>query len=457
MNREAVIEIAERIGAELIRNAVWDADRCNWLTPVNDLFGGTMMSGFGMSGPNLYDGTAGIGLFLGQLHRVTGDPVAGATAAAALTHALSRLDDIPRRLVFGFHTGHVGISYAAIRTGLALGRRELVEQGVDLARRVLAHDDRDACVLDVMMGFGGAIPALLALADDVDIPGLPERLIDWAERLLSEACFDDRGASWNTAREMLASLPEDGGDALSWFSRHGAGQANLLGYAHGACGIGLALLEMGAATGQKKFLNAGHAAMAYENSWFDERRGVWPDLRHNCGAAGVCETAWCHGSVGIGLSRRRAWRLTGLHDYRRDLERAMSNVARHIRASLRPDANHCLCHGVLGDVEIFLDKDDCRSPETEDIVDEVLEFGHRTFHRADRPWPYGAQCTEMPPGMMLGAAGTGYFHLRVADPDGTPSILAPAPRNSTLRPDIEPTLRAPCLKTAPPSEIPMLN
>ena len=70
-----------------MRDAVWDGDRCNWFSPVFDEFGGVQQLGWGTLGPTLYDGTAGIGLFLALLHRATGDEVIAATASGALEHA----------------------------------------------------------------------------------------------------------------------------------------------------------------------------------------------------------------------------------------------------------------------------------------------------------------------------------------------------------------------------------
>ena len=54
---------------------------------------------------------------------------------------------------------------------------------------------------------------------------------------------------------------------------------HVCGLAHGAGGIGWALLELFAATGDERFRDGAAGAFAYERSWLDAASGTWPDLR----------------------------------------------------------------------------------------------------------------------------------------------------------------------------------
>ena len=57
------------------------------------------------------------------------------------------------------------------------------------------------------------------------------------------------------------------------------GSPPVCGLSHGPAGIGWALLELFAATGDERFLTAGMGAFEYERHWLDARTGTWPDLR----------------------------------------------------------------------------------------------------------------------------------------------------------------------------------
>ena len=88
----------------------------------------------------------------------------------------------------------------------------------------------------------------------------------------------------------------------------GQGSLFLTGLAHGAAGIGLALLELHKATGRADFLEAGLGAFAYEDSLFDPRQGNWPDLRGfdavpDATKAATYPLAWCHGAPGYRLGK----------------------------------------------------------------------------------------------------------------------------------------------------------
>ena len=77
--------------------------------------------------PNLYDGTAGVGLFLAQLAAVTGDADVRRTAVGALHGALLRaLEGTRQRVGVGFHAGSLGIAWAAARGGRMWRTRESV-------------------------------------------------------------------------------------------------------------------------------------------------------------------------------------------------------------------------------------------------------------------------------------------------------------------------------------------
>lgn len=120
----------------------------------------------------------------------------------------------------------------------------------------------------------------------------------------------------------------------------------LNGLAHGASGIGIALMEIGIALGNEEFTDAGVLALASETSSFDSESGNWLDLRDDS-APGSCMTGWCAGAPGIALTRMRAIELLPTHpdaaSWSEQLDIAATTTA---TTPLRPLDS--LCCGNLG-------------------------------------------------------------------------------------------------------------
>jgi len=200
----------------------------------------------------------------------------------------------------------------------------------------------------VIGGAAGAIPPLLWLAQEMDLPSAREAAIAHGEGLLQTATRGARGYSWTAPSAVPA--------------------CDLLGLAHGAGGAGIALLEVFMASGERKFAVAAEEAFRYEDSFFDAAVGNWPDFREKdvrefvkqpeayddrLEVLGLSRTlspkpgfmsAWCHGAPGVGLTRLRAHFLT------KSPEMAVSGrlaTSATMRTLDRP-GNHSLCHGLFG-------------------------------------------------------------------------------------------------------------
>lgn len=431
MNARA-LDTAFRIGARLARDAVWHEDRCNWFSPVYENFTGQQQLATGTLGPTLYDGTAGIALFLAHLHRQTGDGLFAGTAEAAIEHAIARRIDIPESLQLGFYTGYLGIGYAAAEVGRCLDDAALVKRGLSLIRHTLAIDPAGKIELDVMSGRAGAIPALLRLHAIHGGDDLFDAARAAGELLLDRAVRDDRGLSWDTMGEMargidLSSVSEALAEAYGADDR-----PRLTGLSHGAGGIGWALTELAAATGDTRFGAAAREAFAYEDSSFDGETDRWPDLRHKATGQppGPPPAAWCHGAVGIGLARLRAFEITGDPAYREAVQNALRITARSVIGQLAAGTgNFSLCHGLAGNAELFLLWHQITGdPEARQLADAVAEAGIDGHDAPGRPWPSGIEGGGEAPSLMLGLAGTGYFYLRIAEPR-TPSVVLVTPRD----------------------------
>jgi lantibiotic modifying enzyme len=196
----------------------------------------------------------------------------------------------------------------------------------------------------------------------------------------------------------------------------------LSGFAHGAAGIAWALLKLAGVTGEDRFHQAALGGIAYERSLFSREAGNWLDLRdHLQSGQDVFSTAWCHGAPGIGLAR-----LSTL-DRLDDAEvRAEIDAALRTTAASGPGGNHSLCHGQLGNLEVFLQASLMRyGPEWSGQVNRFAGFALESIRQ--NGWRCGNPVAVESPGLMPGLAGIGYGLLRLAEPERVPSVLLLAP------------------------------
>jgi len=410
---DEAMSAAVKIGNRLVAEAVWSADRCNWVgaEPVDLRTGAWSEPTYRALGPTLYAGTGGVALFLAQLSTVTGQPGFGRTALGAMRHAMSCRDKVEPAARLGFYTGWSGIAAAAVRTGLLLGSAEFVEAGLALLRDVhrLVEDlQPDGPEFDLMSGVAGAVPALASayrLAGD--------------EAMLRAA---------NLAAGWLVASARTTATGWSWRTPGVRNQHDLTGLSHGAAGAAVALVEAYRLTGEARFATGARQAMCYEDHWLDIAEGNWPDFRENPAdrRARTFVTLWCHGSPGIALSRLHAHHYLGGQQWLRDATIALDTTQRATRRLVDGGgADFSLCHGLAGDADVIAEASRLLSAGTADIEASrlVAEHGLERYAHTGVAWPCGTH-TDETPNLMLGLAGIGYFYLRQARPQ-VPSVLLP--------------------------------
>jgi lantibiotic modifying enzyme len=377
----------------------------------------------GDTGPDLYAGAAGIGLFLAAAARLDEDAAVATVARQAASEALAHVTDLARANRVGLLDGVAGIASAAIEIGRLLGDGGLATE----ARRtagMLAAGLRAAAGpqgFDLTSGTAGVVLSLLALAPPGQSNG--DGLV--------EACHAGARSLAETAR------PEAWG--VSWPSSETPDHPGLLGMAHGGAGIGLALAEVAALTDDSRLRDAADAAHEYERSWFSADRGNWPDLREPDGPGAEAgrwpswPTFWCHGGLGIGLARLRVHQLTGDHSSLAEASIGIEATRRLvIAAGTAAQRGHptdaCLCHGLAGAAEFLLN-----AAETLGVREHARaadRVGYLILEQNDvngGRWPCGLRDAGEVPGLFLGLAGIGLTLLRLHDPTLCPSPLLPGP------------------------------
>lgn len=406
------VDAAARIASRLVRQAIWHQDGCNWLgfQPLDRSVTPQGKATLSALGPDLYSGTSGVALFLGELHAATGDGELRRTALGAIAQALSTFHALPGPARPSLFVGWIGIALAAARLGKILREEKLLRAALKIVQRC-EREKLENWESDLLYGKAGVIVGLLILRDLLEKPALLDICTSLAQKLLRKAEKSRAGYSW-----PLSALPSS---------------RNLTGFSHGAAGIAHALLELFHVTGDPKYCAAAQAAFAYERSWYDPSQQNWPDLREEPGQPRPDRkslpfaTAWCHGAPGIALSRLRAFEI--LHDDTCKAEAvvALETTRRTVESRLHsPNANYCLCHGLAGNAEVL----HCASAVLGSAASEaskaavaVAASGIERFGRGEHLWPCGTPAGENP-SLMLGLAGIGYFYLRLAVAS-VPSIL----------------------------------
>src|SRR4051794_8240181 len=185
------LDAAAAIGRRIAGDAVWDGGSGRWVGVSMDPKEAWRAESRALE-PNVYDGTAGAGLFLAELAAAPGDAVARRTALGALRHAVMRAP-VSRRP--GFHAGSLGIAYAAARVAALVAAEELHERARTLPAEAPPIPDAWP---DVVLGTAGTVLAQLSLAETFDDAALLEDAIAGGEHLLRLATVTGHGWSWAT-------------------------------------------------------------------------------------------------------------------------------------------------------------------------------------------------------------------------------------------------------------------
>jgi hypothetical protein len=406
------LKTASEIAEQLTRAAIWYNDKCTWLAfELANSVNLRSNVNYSAVGPDLYAGTSGIALFLGELYAISGNKNVRRTAIGAISHALSRVDMISPLLRFGFFTGWLGIAHTAIRLGTLMNEERLIDQGKVLLYQTLSNNSSQR-EFDLLSGRAGAIPVLICLCKVLNDLSLSSYATQLGDELIEAAEKSRIGYSWGSK-----AFP----------NRH-----NLTGFSHGTAGVGYALMELFQMTGELRFRSAAEQAFSFERYWFDAEARNWPDFREETRRVGKGRqkfsfaTFWCHGAPGIALSRLRAFEISSDLKYAAEAMNALETTSEQINQWLQSGTgNYSLCHGLAGNCEVLIHGMRILRGQlvlAPDLVQKVAAKGIASYGRHGHKWPCGSGDGESP-GLMLGLAGIGYFYLRLHDPSVSSILL----------------------------------
>ena len=138
-DRQTFLAAAAQIGDDITKTAVWHQDRCNWVgaTPEATVASRAAVA-YAALGPDLYGGTAGVGLFLAELAAATGEPLTRRVGLGALRQAQRRTEDLPSNLAMSLYTGGLGVAVASAQAAHRLQDADLLESSRTILKWALA-------------------------------------------------------------------------------------------------------------------------------------------------------------------------------------------------------------------------------------------------------------------------------------------------------------------------------
>lgn len=250
--------------------------------------------------PRLYSGTAGVVLFLVELHRATGDAAALDLVRRGADDLATRVPDDPPPYLFGLYGGNEGIALALFEASGVSGDQRHRAAAERILRLVHGKAKADPVVwsdsYDVMGGTAGTGLFLL-----------------WARNQLASA--DSLALAVRAGDALLgAGVADHGG--LKW-SRFQNGKSWMPNFSHGTAGVAYFLATLYLTTKQPRFLDGALAGARYLGSV--EHDGLV--FRDEADAEAVYYLGWCHGPCGTGRLYHRLEQATGDARWRQALER----------------------------------------------------------------------------------------------------------------------------------------
>jgi tRNA A-37 threonylcarbamoyl transferase component Bud32 len=391
--RERARSLARRLGDSLCESARRDHQGIFW-TSAHDEDGGPEHR-------YLAGGSAGVLLALAELVAEFGE----SRHREALTEGIAWLENSTPvgAILPGLYIGELGVAAALLRAGQVLKRSDLVGKAARVAHAVAALPHTSP---DIFHGTAGRLRFNLLLWQETREAEHLAHAVAAGEFLLRRS---ERLADGHARWIIPPGFDDLSGDAY-------------LGYAHGAAGIGDALLDLFLATGDDRFLEASQAAGRWLLAKAVRRsdRGLnWPTL--DAPADRPTGAFWCHGAAGIGrffLNLSAAGVFPDALEIARDAARTVSASSRNVGPTQ--------CHGIAGNIEFMLDM--YQMTRNDQFLNDAYCLARilETFSRERNGrlvWLSDAP-RIITPDYMVGYAGVAVCLLRLGSPDDYPHQLS---------------------------------
>jgi type 2 lantibiotic biosynthesis protein LanM len=392
LNDELAINEVKNIYSLIDRHGFHEAESVAWLGL--DWMMDSEVAQISPLGPDLYNGQTGVALFLAAYYQQFKDENSKQLLHKALSGIRKEVrganaSRFARSIGIGGASGLGSLVYSFTKMGQLLNDESLIEDALYISTLFtdeLIDADKN---LDVIGGAAGGILSLLALHRHTQSQKVLNRAIKCGEHLLK------------TPRQGIEG-------SRTWVPQQ-FGTDPLNGFSHGAAGFEIALSLLSNATGREDFEQAAQECLTFENANYDDQQRNWPDLREVDGKPSkswVCQ--WCHGSIGVGLSRIGKIKLgCPSNGAIKDIENATLNTKENW-----PNLVDTLCCGTLGSIELLREGGTVlQRSELLKLAEERLnQVLHNRLIKGDYSWNCGD--VEFNIGLFRGISGAGYTLLR---------------------------------------------
>lgn len=330
------------------------------------------------SDPFLYDGIAGVAMYLHDLWQLSRDKKVLENSLRLAYSVFRELEENQNYPASGF-VGLSSVVYAVNRciektdSPFSIYDTELLPLMVKIAE-ASAKEKR----IDFLLGTSGIASALLPYVKRTSNPIGIMILEDSLKKLR------DAGA-----RLLEADGPIDGMDYIR-------------GLSHGISGVALTLYRLGEFFSEIEVISLAESLALHEHSLVGQDQ--WTDSHeHN----GLPLVGWCHGSAGISLALSSMPKVVSRNrELRGYLDAAISNT---LLSGIYK--SKCLCHGTAGNL-LCIAACELGSREVSEHMEkfekDLLMSGFSSFGAAQ----------SMGIGLMTGLAGAGYYLLGRSEPRG---------------------------------------
>jgi len=350
----------------------------------------------------LYDGQAGIAVFLAATARVTGETRYEQAALAALERIIRPEYFALNRgkltaIGLGIGKGLGSVIYGILTVATILKRPDLVRHAGKFARVIEAAELRKLPDVDVLGGSAGCLLAYAAL--DSAQPDIAWRttIRRCADHLISRAHVEDGKAFWTDPNQSAEAAPRTG-------------------LAHGAGGIGYALWVAGEPLGDLKYKKFGRMALSYDDA-------VLIQLIDTSGEQSDPGCAWCNGIPSILAAKLAAMQRGVAFD-----AEAIATMSRALDVMISCGSSKLdhLCCGTAGPLSILNSYARCslsfpsHSPSNDPYQQSLEQLFARssTGMNFDLGW---GRYTALPT-FHQGLAGIGYTLLDHSTPGTLPQV-----------------------------------
>lgn len=389
------------VARDLTSRATIDSTGYRWPIVYKDETTGQTWSSYPAT---VYEGSAGMVVFLANLYHATGDADVkkaaeeggrwlGSHAAAETIHDNS--------LYFGWS----GVAWAYCELYEATGNSMWLSQAQSIASRMAMTNSSWLDLIDGAPGEGLLYLKLYGETRDSRWLTAAKRRGNW---LLNHGVAIGNGLKWPV------------GLSQEWSSIYYPGMA------HGAAGVGYFLAELSRVAGKSdatRYLGGARKSAAYLRQIAVMHNGS-PDWYYK--EPKYTDTflvQWCHGAAGIGLFFLELYRVAG---DAADLEMAKKCAASVEKRGTR--WSDILCHGVAGNAELYLAL--FRTTNEKIWLDHAIAAAKGIWARRDLShgfprWLSGDGTDAQNPNLMVGTAGIGSFFLALSNPTTVGMPLTP--------------------------------